>query len=422
MTLSDGDAATVPLRREILVALDEADPLARFRDQFALPRDTIYLDGNSLGALPRRTAARIGQVIAQEWGQDLIRSWNSHGWIDLPLRLGDKIGRLIGAAEGQVAAADSTSVNLFKLLAAALRLRPGRRTILSETGNFPTDLYMAEGLAELLERGHRLELVEKARIADAIDGDTAVVLLTHVDFRSGEIHDMRELTARAHAAGALGLWDLCHSAGAVPVELDACKVDLAVGCGYKYLNGGPGAPAFLYVAHRHQQATRQPLTGWLGHEAPFAFEPGYRPASGIRRMLAGTPAILAMTALDCGIDLLLQADMASLRRKSMIMGDLLIRLVEERCAGWEFALVSPRDAAQRGSHVAFSHDEGYAIMQALIARGVIGDFRAPDLMRFGLAPLYLGYADLWDAVETLRRIMADGVWNRPEYLKRAAVT
>jgi kynureninase len=411
-----------PPGRADLEALDAADPLAPFRAQFLLPASTIYLDGNSLGALPRATAGRIARLIEQEWGEDLIRSWNKHGWIDLPLRLGDKIGRLVGAAPGQVAVTDSTSVNLFKLLAAALRLRPGRNVILSEAGNFPTDLYMAEGLASSLARGHRLECVAKSEIADMIGAETAVVMLTHVDFKSGEIHDMTAITRRAQEAGALMLWDLCHSAGALPVALDECGVDLAVCCGYKYLNGGPGAPAFLYVAQRLQEAASQPLTGWFGHEAPFAFEAGYRAAPGIRRMLAGTPPILSMAALECGVDLLLAADLTALRAKSVAMGDLFIRLMEERCAGQGFALASPREAVRRGSQVAFRHVEGYPIMQALIARGVIGDFRAPDLMRFGFAPLYLGYADLWDAVEALRQVMAERAWERPEFRARAAVT
>jgi kynureninase len=411
-----------PPTRAALEALDATDPLARFHEEFLLPEGVIYLDGNSLGALPRATGPRLAELIAREWGEDLIRSWNKHGWIELPLRVGDKIGRLIGAAPGQVAVADSTSVNLFKLLAGALRLVPGRRVILSEEGNFPTDLYMAEGLAALLERGHRLETVAKHEIAAAIGPETALVMLTHVDFKSGEIHDMAALTRRAHEAGALMLWDLCHSAGALPVALDDCAADLAVGCGYKYLNGGPGAPAFLYVAERLQPLLCQPLTGWFGHAAPFAFEAGYRPAAGIARMLAGTPPILSLAALECGVDLLLEAEPGALRAKSMAMGDLFIRLVEARCAGHGLEVASPREAARRGSQVALRHAEGYPIMQALIARGVIGDFRAPDLMRFGFAPLYLRYAELWDAVEALRAIMAERAWEKPEFRRRAAVT
>src|SRR5690606_29149439 len=309
--------------RDDCVARDRDDPLAKFRDRFHLPEGVIYLDGNSLGALPRVAAERMRAVVEQEWGRDLIRSWNIHGWIDLPRRAGNKIARLIGAEPGEVIVADSTSVNLFKLLAAALRLRPGRTVIVSERDNFPTDLYVAQGLIDLLGAGHELRLIDRPEDAiDAIDEDVAVVSLTHVNYRTGRIHPMRDLTAAAHRAGALMLWDLCHSAGALPVELGACEADLAVGCGYKYLNGGPGAPAFLYVAERLQDDIRPPLSGWMGHEAPFAFDVDYRPAPGIARNLCGTPAILSLTALDAGLDVLLDADMNEVRAKSLALGDL----------------------------------------------------------------------------------------------------
>jgi kynureninase len=402
--------------------LDAADPLARFRGRFALPDGVIYLDGNSLGALPRATAARVARVVEEEWGRDLIGGWTRHGWIDLPLRLGDKVARLIGAAPGEVAVADSTSVNLFKLLAGALRLRPGRRVILSERDNFPTDLYIAEGLAALLGGGHAVRLVETDEIAGAIDGETAVVLLTHVNYRTGRMHDMAALTRAAHEAGALMLWDLAHSAGALPVALGACDADLAVGCGYKYLNGGPGAPAFLYVARRLQEGFRSPLAGWLGHAAPFAFETGYRPGGGIARALAGTPPILSMAALEVGVDLALEADIGAVRAKSMALGELFRERVEAGCAGMGVTLASPRDPDQRGSQICFAHAEGYAVVQALIARGVIGDFRAPDIMRFGFAPLYLRYADVVQAAEALREVLATRAWDRPEFKTRAAVT
>ena len=414
------DAA--PATRAELAVLDARDPLAAFRDEFALPDGLVYLDGNSLGALPKTTPVRVAQAIRDEWGKDLIKGWRQHGWMSLPLQIGDKIGGLIGAAPGQVVAADTTSINLFKLLAAALRLRPGRRVILSEDGNFPTDLYIAQGLAELLGAGYRLRLVEKRDIAGAIDADTAVATLTHVDFKTAEIHDMAGLTARAHAQGALMLWDLCHSAGAVAVELDRCDADLAVGCGYKYLNGGPGAPAFLYVAHRLQDGIRQPLSGWLGHADPFAFETVYRPAPGIQRTVCSTPAILSMVALECGVDLMLRAEMGRLCAKSQDLTALFIHLLEARCGAHGFAVASPRDPERRGSQVSVRHPEGYAIMQALIARGVVGDFRAPDFMRFGFAPLYLRYVDVWDAVEILREVMESKAWERPEYRTRAAVT
>jgi kynureninase len=410
------------LTRDDLAALDAADPLAPWRDRFALPDGVIYLDGNSLGALPRATAGVLDAVIAQEWGRDLITSWTRHGWVLLPQRIGAKIAQLIGAAPHEVVVADSISVNLFKLAAAALRLRPGRRVIVAEAGSFPTDLYMLQGLRDLLGAALELRLAPPDGLEAALDADTALVLLNHVDYRTGRMHDMARLTAAAHAAGALVLWDLAHSAGAVPVELRAADADLAVGCGYKYLNGGPGAPAFLFVAERWQDQISQPLTGWFGHRDPFAFEGDYRPAPGITRFLAGTPPILSLKALEVGVDLLLEVDPAAQRAKSVGLSGHLIRLVEERCAGLGLTLVSPRDAAQRGSQVAFRHADGYAVTQALIAQGVIGDFRAPDLMRFGLAPLYLRFVDLWDAVAALHAVLAGRTWDRPEFKRKAAVT
>lgn len=405
-----------------LAALDREDPLARFREQFELPMGVVYLDGNSLGPMPHRTLARLIDVTREEWGQSLIRAWNDRGWIAMPQRVGDKIARLIGAGPGEVVAADSTSVNLFKMLSAACVLRPDRGIIVTETENFPTDVYIAEGLVAMLGEGYRVRAVAREKIGDAIDSSVAAVALTHVDYRNGEMHDMAGISAAAHAAGALTVWDLSHSAGAVPVDLDAARADFAVGCGYKYLNGGPGAPAFLFVAGRHQAAARQPLSGWMGHAAPFAFEPRYRPADGIARHLCGTPGILGMAALEEGVNLMLEADMAQIRRKSVLLSETFIALVEEACAGHGFALASPRDAARRGSQVCFRHPEGYAIMQALIARGVIGDFRTPDILRFGFAPLYLRYADIQLAAETLKQVMDGDEWDRPEYRIRAAVT
>jgi len=407
--------------REACMNRDAADPLAAMRDRFVLPDGTIYLDGNSLGVLPKAVPARLTQVVGEEWGRDLIRSWNTADWINLPARVGAKIARLIGARDSEVVAADSTSVNLFKLLTAAVRLRPGRRVILSETGNFPTDLYVAQGVESLFD-GVELRTVDGDAIAGAIDDSVAVVFLTHVDFRSGRIHDMAGVTAAAHAAGALMLWDLAHSAGALPVDLNGCGADLAVGCGYKYLNGGPGAPAFLYVAEALQDTIRQPLSGWMGHSDPFAFVTDYAPAGGIRRNLCGTPPVLAMAALDAALDAWDGIDMAAVRAKSVALCDLFIELVEERCAGAGLRLASPRDADRRGSQVSFRHAEGYAVMQALIDRGVIGDFRSPDLLRFGFTPLYLRYIDVWDAVDALADILASGSWNRDSYKRRAAVT
>ena len=408
--------------RESLAAVDAADPLARHRDAFVLPAGVIYLDGNSLGPLPRATPGRLAEVVEREWGEGLIRSWNAAGWIDGPRRVGAKIATLVGAEADEVMVTDSTSVNLFKLLAAALRLNPGRSVILSEPENFPTDLYVAQGLVELLGGRARLRLEPPERLAAGLTADTAVVLLTHVSYRSGAVHDMAALTAAAHDAGALVLWDLSHSVGALPVDLGKAGADLAVGCGYKYLNGGPGAPAFLYVAERHHAGFHQPITGWLGHAEPFAFESGYRPAPGLARALAGTPPILSLAALDVGVDTVLAADPAALRAKSIALGDLFIELVEARAAGHGLALLSPREAARRGSQVSFRHPHAYPLMQALIARGVIGDFRAPDILRFGLAPLYLRRVDVWDAVETLVEVLEKRAWDRPEFMTRATVT
>jgi kynureninase len=360
--------------------------------------------------------------VRRQWGADLITSWNKHGWLDLPRRVGGKIARLIGAAPHEVIVADSISVNLVKLIAAALHLRPGRPVVVAERGSFPTDLYVAQGLQELL--GDRLELraVPRDEIEAALDERTALLMLTHVDYRSGRIHDMARLTAAAHAAGALALWDLAHSAGALPVDLAAAGADLAVGCGYKYLNGGPGAPAFLFVAERWQEQARQPITGWLGHQAPFDFAGEYRPAPGITHFLAGTPPILSLVALEVGVEMFLAVDPAALRAKSMALTGRFIELVEACCAGLGLELASPREAELRGSQVALRHAEGYPVMQALIARGVIGDFRAPDLLRFGFAPLYVRFVDLFDAVEGLRAILAERAWDRPEFKRRAAVT
>lgn len=408
------------ITRDALAAMDAADALAPFRDRFILADRVIYLDGNSLGPVPKATPGRIAEVVAHEWGESLIRAWTEHGWIDLPLRVGEKIGRLIGAAPNSTVVADSTSVNLFKLLAAALDARPGRSIILTETGNFPTDLYMAQGLTALLRRGHKLRVMDDP--LDALGPDVAILLLTHVNYRSGAMHDMGSVTRAAHAAGALVLWDLSHSVGAVPLQLAANDVDLAVGCGYKYLNGGPGAPAFLSIAPTLQPSLRLPLTGWLGHAEPFAFDPIYRPAQGVARAVVGTPPVLSLAALEVGVDLMAQAPMADLRAKSLRLADLFMVLVAQECAGQGFSPLTPADASRRGSQVSFAHPEGYAIMQALIERDVIGDFRAPDVLRFGLAPLYLRYTDVWDAVAVLRRVMQDGAWRGDQFQQRRKVT
>ena len=419
MAALTGDALGV-LTRDALGALDAADKLAAFRDRFELPEGVIYLDGNSLGPVPKETPGRIADVVAREWGVSLIRAWTEHDWIGLPLRVGAKIGRLIGGAPDSTVVADSTSVNLFKLLAAALEMRPGRQTILTETGNFPTDLYMAQGLTALLGRGHVLRTVDDP--LGALGADVAVLMLTHVNYRSGAMHDMEAVTRAAHEAGALVLWDLSHSVGAVPLQLAADDVDLAVGCGYKFLNGGPGAPAFLYVAPRLQAGLKSPLTGWLGHAEPFAFGSVYRAAAGVARAVVGTPPVLSLAALEVGVDLMLRAPMAELRAKSVRLAAMFMALVGQECGADGFVLLTPADAALRGSQVSFAHPAGYAIMQALIERGVIGDFRAPDVLRFGLAPLYVRYVDVWDAVAVLRDVMRGGVWQEERFGVRRPVT
>lgn len=410
------------LTRADCVALDHDDPLASFRHRFDLPEGIIYLDGNSLGAMPCTTGPRLEKLIREEWGQALITGWNKHGWVDLPRRLGAQIAQLVGADADEVVVCDSTSLNVFKVLSASLALRPDRRIILSDSGNFPTDLYMAQGLAQLLGRDHRLEIVSPDEVADRIRDDIAAVMLTEVDYRTGRRHDMASISAKAKAAGALSIWDLAHSAGAMPVDLNGCGADFAVGCGYKYLNGGPGAPAFLFVARRWLDATQQPLYGWFGHEMPFAFETGYRPKTGIDRFLVGTPPVLSMTALGCGLETFDGVDMRQVRKKSVALGDLMIKLVEQECPQFDLALASPRDGSARGSQVSYGHPSGYAVMQALIAQGVIGDFRAPDLMRFGFTPLYVRFQDIWDAVAILRQVLSSGEWRNPAFNQRAAVT
>ena len=424
--------------RNDCLALDAADRLAPLRALFALDDadadGLIYLDGNSLGALPRTAAARVDEVVQEEWGRGLIRSWNTAGWITLSQRIGDKIARLVGAGPGELTVADSTSVNLYKALSAAIALvaadAPGRRRIVSERTNFPTDLYIADTLARA--HGFELTLVDAADLPAHLDERAAVLMLTHVNYRTGWMHRMRELTAAAHAAGALTIWDLAHSAGAVPVDLTGDSADFAVGCGYKYLNGGPGAPAFIWAHPRHtarmdREQWRQPLSGWLGHAAPFEFTTDYRPAAGVSRFICGTPPMLSLAALECGVDTVLAAEafggIAALRQKSIALSDLFIALVESRCAGHGLTLATPRDSADRGSQVGVAHPtDGYAMMQALIERGVIGDFRAPDILRFGLTPLYTRFVDVWDAVDRLEQVLRGGEWRQPRFRVRAAVT
>ncbi|MEZ5912905.1 MAG: kynureninase [Paracoccaceae bacterium] len=393
---------------------------AATRARFDLPDGVIYLDGNSLGPLPRDAADRLLRTVHDEWGQMLITGWNRAGWMEMPVRIGDRIGRLIGAEPGTVVMGDTLSIKVYQALASALEMNPGRGVVLSDSGNFPSDLYIAQGLLKTLGPDYELRIVEPDEVADAIDDSIAVTLITEVDYRTGRKHDMADLTARAHAAGALTIWDLAHSAGAIPVDLAGCGADFAVGCTYKYLNSGPGGPAFIYVAPRHGERARPALSGWLGHEAPFAFDTDYRPGRGIERMRVGTPPILQLAALDAALDIWDGVDIADLRARSIELTEAFVTGVEATCPG--LVLASPRDPADRGRQISFRHPEGYAIMQALIAGGVIGDFRAPDILRFGFTPLYIGPDDVNRAVERLAEIMAKGLWDRPEYKTRARVT
>src|SRR5438067_9064915 len=399
--------------------LDAADPLAFAREQFRLPNGVIYLDGNSLGPLPVAAPQALAETAERQWGENLIASWNKHGWIDWPTQIAAKLAPIVRAKPNELLIADSTSVCLFKLLAAAVKARPDRRTIVTQQHNFPTDLYVAQGLAETL--GLHLKAVPVDEILCALDEDTAVVTLTHVDYRSAAFHDMAAVNDAARAAGALTVWDLSHSAGALQLDLDGAGCDLAVGCGYKYLNGGPGAPAFVYVAERLQEKLHSPLQGWMGHAEPFAFADDYRPASGIQRFLTGTPSILALAALDAGLDTFAGISMRDVEAKGRALSQLFIDEVEARC-GSEVRLASPRDPAARGSHVVFAHPQGYAVMQALIPRGVIGDFRAPDLMRLGFAPLYNTHVEMIRAAEILASILTTREWDYPRFKERAKVT
>ncbi|SEU17713.1 Kynureninase [Pseudomonas sp. NFR09] len=413
--------------RSHCLALDEQDPLAPLRRQFALPEGVIYLDGNSLGARPVTALARAQAVIAEEWGNGLIRSWNSAGWADLSQRLGNRLAPLIGAGDGEVVITDTTSINLFKVLSAALTVQrqrqPHRKVIVSEASNFPTDLYIAEGLAELLQQGYALRLVNSPdELPQAIDQDVAVVMLTHVNYKTGYMYDMQALTALSHECGALSIWDLAHSAGAVPIDLHQAGADYAIGCTYKYLNGGPGSQAFVWVNPALVDVVRQPLSGWFGHTRQFAMESNYAPSAGIARYLCGTQPIASLAMVECGLEIFAQTDMASLRSKSLALTDLFIALVEARCAAHELVLITPREHARRGSHVSFEHPEGYAVIQALIARGVIGDYREPRIMRFGFTPLYTSFTEVFDAVEILGEILDNRTWDQPQFKVRNSVT
>lgn len=404
-------------------ARDASDPLRPFRQRFMLPEGTIYLDGNSLGAASPSVLAELEHAAKVEWADDLIRSWNTAGWFDLPVVLGDRIGRLVGAAAGQVVVADTTSINVYKALHAALSLRPDRKVIVAESSSFPTDLYMAEGVVSTMP-GASLLLEEAGgpALEELIDQSVAVVLVNHVNYKTGKLRDMAAVTRRAHEAGALVVWDLCHTAGAMPIALDSAQADFAVGCTYKYLNGGPGAPAFIYVAERHLGKATQPLSGWWAHARPFAMEPGFAPDAGIRRFQCGTQCILSMRALKGALDIWEDVDLEAVRNKSVELTELFIQLGEENCAGLGLTLESPRDSDCRGSQVAFRHANAFEVMQALIDRKVIGDFRAPSTLRFGFTPLYIGYRDVWDAASVLADVLRTEVWKEPRYAVRTAVT
>lgn len=406
---------------------DEQDPLAAFKNQFDLPENIIYLDGNSLGAKPKQATQCVTRILQQEWATGLIGSWNSADWWNLPVRLGDKLGQLIGARPGETIITDTTSTNLFKVLSTAIQLQQnhgtGRNVIIAERDAFPTDLYMIEGFINLMEQGYRLGLIDQPQeLADALNEHTAVVVLSHVNYRTGYLYDMAETNHMIHQHGGLVIWDLCHSIGAVPMDLNQAGSDFAIGCTYKYLNGGPGAPAMLWVHPRYQTASSQPLSGWWGHKTPFGMMPNYVPADNIRRYLCGTQPIVSLGLVECGIDLFLQTSMETIRQKSLQLSDLLINLVKQECAGFSLELITPRQHQHRGSHVSFRHPHGYAVVQALIARGVIGDYREPEVIRLGLTPLYLSCADIWHAVQHLKLVLLQQEWAKPRYQTRSQVT
>ncbi|MBB3919504.1 kynureninase [Rhizobium fabae] len=390
------------------------------KELFELPEGVIYLDGNSLGCLPKGVVDRASETIEREWGGQLIRAWNSADWISLPRRVGDRIARLVGAAEGSIATGDTLSIKVYQAVAAALKMRPGRKVVLSDSGNFPTDLYMVRGLLQTLDGGHELRTPEPEQVADSIDESVAAVLLTQVDYRTGRTHDMAEITRRAHEAGAVMIWDLAHSAGALPVDLAGCGTEFAVGCTYKYLNGGPGAPAFIYVRPDIVSGVEPALAGWMGHDAPFAMELFYRPAMSTERLRVGTPPIVQLAILDEALNVWEGVRLEDIRKASIELSELFIAEVERRCP--QLTLASPRDAGKRGSQVSFAFENGYAAMQALIDRGVIGDFRAPNIMRFGLTPLYLDNGDIMSAAEVIEEVISEELYRDPKYNVRSRVT
>jgi len=413
--------------KESCKILDQKDPLAKFKADFDLPKNVLYLDGNSLGAMPKNALERANSVITKEWGHDLIQSWNTAGWFEMPARLGNKLGKLIGAKDNETVVTDTTSINIFKALSAALNIArakyPQKTAIVSERGNFPTDIYMIEGLIKQLQHKYELRLIDdNLSLEQALDDDVAVVLLSHVNYRTGYLYDMQEVTKQIHNANALVIWDLCHSVGALPINVSSANADFAVGCTYKYLNAGPGAPAFIWVNSKYANDFEQPLSGWWGHNTPFTMHHSYTPASGVRRYLCGTQPIISLALVECGLDVALQAGMEQIRQKSLALTDLFIELVNEKCAHHNLELITPLEHKYRGSHVSLAHQDGYAIIQALIAHNVVGDYREPFVLRFGFTPLYFGYEDVFNAVNTLQNILDNKIWDNPKFKQRLAVT
>ena len=423
MTIADLDRTACERR-------DREDPLRSYREEFILPPETIYLDGNSLGARTKGAAERAHEVIADEWGTGLIRSWNTAGWFDLPAKLGDKVSKIVGGGTGSTVVTDSTSINLFKAASASLKMQaadsPGRRVILTQRENFPSDIYMLQGLAEQLGNGYEVRLVDDAEVTagfpNTMTDEVALVVLTHVNYRTGRLFDMSSITSAIHAGGAMVIWDLCHSAGALEIDLAGSGADMAIGCTYKFLNGGPGSPAFIWVAEALQNRFTQPLSGWWGHAKPFEMSPEYAPAEGIRRFLTGTQPIISMSVAELGLNIASEVDMAAVREKSLQLSDLFIDLVETRLAKHPIEIVTPHEYAHRGSQVSITHPEGFAVMSALIERGIIGDYREPSVLRFGLTPLYIGFTEVWDTVEALRDILDNRAWDAPAHKVRGAVT
>ncbi len=412
------------LTREDFIKLDTLDPIKKVREEFALPKDVIYFDGNSLGPLPKNTIKSLDSVIQREWGNGLIRSWNDENWINLPRNLGNQIAPLIGAKEGEVIVVDSTSVNLFKVLSSALMLNGNRKIIVSEAVNFPSDLYILEGVNNMFGESYERCLIDEGddEIEKYIDSSTAVVVLSHINYKTGRITDLNKITTFAHEKGALVVWDISHSVGVLPMNLHDLGVDFAVGCTYKHLNGGPGAPGFLFVHSSLIEKVSQPLTGWLGHIKPFDFEVEYQPANDINKFICGTPPIIAYKAIESGLEIFKDLSIIEIREKSIKLSEMFIQLMQQECTEFGFMLFSPKNSEQRGSQISFLHENAYFIIQALISHGIIGDYREPNVMRFGISPLYMRFEDVWNAITCLREIMQTGEWQSEKFKNKNYVT